>query len=91
MNLDEAIKHCREKADELRVEPLKEKLDIMETAECETCAEEHEQLAEWLSHYEEICKIVDYWNWAYDDNDKSNPEKQALGFQKILETFKDKL
>ena len=89
MNLDEAIKHCKEKANELRLEPIKEKLDIMETAECETCAEEHEQLAEWLSHYEEICKIVDYWNWAYED--KNNTENLAEGFKKILDTFKDKL
>ena len=89
MNLDEAINHCREKANELRLEPLKEKLDIMETAECETCAEEHEQLAKWLSHYEEICKIVDYWNWAYKD--KNSTENLAEGFKKILDTFKDKL
>lgn len=89
MNLDEAIKHCKEKANELRLEPIKEKLDIIETAECETCAEEHEQLAEWLSHYEEICKIVDYWNWAYED--KNSTENLAEGFKKILDTFKDKL
>lgn len=89
MNLNEAIKHCKEKANELRLEPFKEKLDIMETAECETCAEEHEQLAEWLSHYEEICKIVDYWNWAYED--KNSTENLAEGFKKILDTFKDKL
>jgi len=89
MNLTEAIKHCKEKANELRLEPFKEKLDIMETAECETCAEEHEQLAEWLSHYEEICKIVDYWNWAYED--KNCTENLAEGFKKILDTFKDKL
>lgn len=38
MTLDEAIKHAKEKADENR----------KYTKECKECAEEHEQLAEWL-------------------------------------------
>lgn len=48
MTLDEAIKHCEEKAKELREQPFKEKMNIEEVADCEECAEEHEQLAEWL-------------------------------------------
>lgn len=48
MTLDEAIKHCEEKAKELREQPFKEKMDIEDIATCEECAEEHEQLAEWL-------------------------------------------
>jgi hypothetical protein len=47
-DLDEAIKHCEEKAKELREQPFKEKMDIEDVASCEECAEEHEQLAEWL-------------------------------------------
>ena len=54
MTLDEAIKHCEEKAKELREQPFKEKMDIEEVAECETCAEEHEQLAEWLKDYKRL-------------------------------------
>lgn len=59
MTLDEAIKHCEEKAKELRVE-AEEARDIGEytsspkhpynvpVKNCLECAEEHEQLAEWL-------------------------------------------
>lgn len=53
MTLDEAIKHCKEKAEELR-----EYSDVLsetsttpkgkEISDCLECAEEHEQLAEWL-------------------------------------------
>lgn len=48
MTLDEAIKHCEETAKEIRWQAVKERMDIEGVAECETCAEEHEQLAEWL-------------------------------------------
>lgn len=53
MTLDEAIAHCQEKAEELRKQPFKEKMDI---ADCEECAEEHEQLAEWLKELKELRK-----------------------------------
>ena len=49
LTLDEAIKHCEEKAKELRKQPFKEKMDIEDVADCEECAEEHEQLAGWLT------------------------------------------
>ena len=52
MTLDEAIKHCNDKAKELRAEAYKYKNDILnafETADCLECASEHEQLAEWLT------------------------------------------
>ena len=54
MNLDEAIKHCHEKAAELRAKAEANKLDVVEVAECEECAKEHEQLAAWL---EELKKL----------------------------------
>lgn len=53
MNLDEAIKHCEEKAKELRqaasrfVYPDKAGT-TKESADCLECAKEHEQLAKWL-------------------------------------------
>jgi hypothetical protein len=49
LTLDEAIKHCEEKARELRLHPLFEHMDIEDVAACEECAEEHEQLAGWLT------------------------------------------
>lgn len=48
MTLDEAIDHCEKKAQELREAPLKRRMDLVEVADCEQCAEEHEQLAKWL-------------------------------------------
>lgn len=56
MTLDEAIAHCQEKAEELREQPFKEKMDIEDIAICEECAEEHEQLAEWLEELKELRK-----------------------------------
>lgn len=53
LTLDEAIKHCEEKARELREQPFKIKMDIEDIADCEECAEEHEQLAEWLTELKE--------------------------------------
>ena len=50
-NLDEAIKHCEEKANENKAEATKiarEKKPFLEYARCKQCAKEHEQLAEWL-------------------------------------------
>ena len=44
MTIDEAIKHCEEKAEQLEgyAEPYRS------MGNCEKCAEEHRQLAEWL-------------------------------------------
>ena len=38
MSLDEAIKHCEERAKQ----------------DCSECSEEHKQLAEWLKDYKKI-------------------------------------
>ena len=84
LSLDEAIKHAEEKAAELR-----EYSDVLsetsttpkgkEISDCLECAEEHEQLAEWLKElkrYRECqaiqdecdccggCKNnIDSWGW----------------------------
>lgn len=65
MDLDEAIKHCEEKAEELRAEAE----EVRELGEhisnhkqpynipvknCLECAKEHEQLAEWLKELKRI-------------------------------------
>lgn len=59
LTLDEAIKHCEEKAKELREQPFKEKMDIEDVAACEECAEEHEQLAGWLKELKSLRETVD--------------------------------
>lgn len=61
MELDEAIKHCEDKAKELRKE--KHIMAVIgrerEWADCLQCAEEHEQLAEWLTDYKRLKDLED--------------------------------
>ena len=62
VTLDEAIKHAEEKAAELR-----EYSDVLsetsttpkgkEISDCLECAEEHEQLAEWLKDYKRLLEM----------------------------------
>lgn len=59
LSLDEAIKHCEEKAKELREQPFKEKMDIEDISDCEECAEEHEQLVGWLKELAEYQKLFE--------------------------------
>jgi hypothetical protein len=66
MTIDEAIKHCETVAKEIRWQALKERMDIEGVAECETCAEEHEQLAEWLKDYKRLLEEKIERNKIYD-------------------------
>lgn len=52
-DINEAIKYYEEKAKELREKPFIEKMNIEDIATCEECAEENEQLAEWLKELKE--------------------------------------
>ena len=65
MTLDEAIKHCKEKAEELknqygelankRPEPIEEQMRLLqEKHDCLACANEHEQLVNWLEDYKRL-------------------------------------
>lgn len=60
LTLDQAIQHCKEKAEELknqygelankRPEPIEEQMRLLqEKHDCLECAKEHEQLACWLT------------------------------------------
>ena len=72
MTLDEAIKHCKEKAEELRLEAeqvrelgeyvsnLKQPYNEPVNA-CLKCAEEHEQLAEWLTELKELREEIAFF------------------------------
>lgn len=64
-NLDEAIKHCHEKAKELKKKAdcytkngcgylQASEFEQNEIAECLECAKEHEQLAGWLTELKEL-------------------------------------
>lgn len=58
MTLDEAIKHCKEKAKELREKAPyindSEYANVSAKDECLECANEHEQLAGWLEDYKRL-------------------------------------
>ena len=74
MTLDEAIRHAKEVADANRNETVMVELPdgqimIKDKAECEKCAEEHEQLVQWLSELQalkELNKDEQYIR-GYDD------------------------
>ena len=56
MTIDEAIRHCEEKAAELDVKAMcvEEAYQTTEQQNCEQCAAEHRQIAEWLTDYKEL-------------------------------------
>ena len=63
MTLDEAIEHCKEKAHEMRISADLCNLGTQMQSECIKCAEEHEQLAEWLTELKEVRELVNrYYN-----------------------------
>ena len=70
LTLDNAIKHCEEKAKELRQEAEDKYFPIIEDAEktdCLECAEEHEQLAEWLKELKQLRNSVEIISDIPDD------------------------
>ena len=66
MTLDEAIKHAREKANEQNYYASFERGKHIQS--CKKCAEEHEQLADWLEELKKYrdmnivhCKDCKHW------------------------------
>ena len=69
MTLEEAIKHCEEKANENNAKAKKiarEKKPFLEYASCKQCAEEHEQLAEWLKELKTLREGRPQGQWIID-------------------------
>ena len=64
MTLDEAIKHCIEKAEEqeyvskIIVELGREESEKEHKAACDECAAEHRQFAEWLTELKEAKRLL---------------------------------
>ena len=87
IELDEAIKHCHEKAKELRETAVKDfydnKTTLGEMADCRECANEHEQLAEWLTELKER-READRWIPVTErlPDEKINPNTQD--FEEVL-------
>lgn len=84
MTLDEAIKHCEEKAKELRTPRAYIDIEgnLCATEICDECAREHEQLAKWLKQLNEVEKIVEHWN-----DEKSTFVAACDAFEEILKIF----
>ena len=95
LNLDEAIIHCNEKAEELEEiaiytppEMLSSDVDI---DSCKECASEHRQLAEWLRElkaYRKAEKEIEQElvNWGDIDNGKCRGLFLATS---IIQHYKD--
>lgn len=96
MTLDEAIKHAEEVAEENR-NVDEGKLDLLycgdtecieaHKSNCIACAEEHEQLAEWLKQLKEIKRILDApsykengvtYSYCYDSKTKLKHIREVI-------------
>ena len=94
MTLDEAIKHCDEKAEELKEKAESNIIEITKEGEirvydgkeyddCLECAKEHEQLAEWLTQLKQVQNIAEHWN-----DESSSFVSACNAFEDILYIFK---
>lgn len=54
LTLEEAIKHCEEKAKELNCQIEKGEIRTSDILDCFECANEHLQLAEWLKELKDF-------------------------------------
>lgn len=60
MTIDEAIRHCEEVAweNDRKAMCVEEAYQTTEQQNCEQCAADHRQLAEWLTDYKELKKSI---------------------------------
>lgn len=60
LDLDSAIQHCHEKAKELRSKPKLTPVDdyYEDYCDCLECANEHEQLAKWLTELKKLREVM---------------------------------
>lgn len=69
LTLDEAIAHCKEKAEELKDEAnIHCDIPADEIADCLECANEHLQLAEWLTELKELREFTKFVRGEVLDN-----------------------
>ena len=57
LTLDEAIKHCEEKAKEQRIIAINSSYSETYIADCLECASDHEQLAAWLRELKTLREV----------------------------------
>ena len=76
--LDEAIKHCKEVAEKLRDDAESRFYD---GDSCLACADEHEQLAEWLTELQERREAMEYIKKYYvlvEKSPRDNPNELII-------------
>lgn len=79
LTLDEAIKHCEGKAEELEEEAVKGCCDDTEIMNnCIECAKEHRQLATWLRALKEIWDSGDCNDCLHQNNCTIRPKLGQL-------------
>ena len=88
--LDEAIKHCKEVAEEKRKEADEWyaggcSFAQAEGNECLECAKDYEQIAEWLEALKEYRK-ADRWNYIHSKEDLPKERDWYLGLFKEPDT-----
>ena len=102
MRLDEAIKHAREKAEEQRKDydtcVVKEGYGCKDCAyyyskSCIECAEEHEQLADWLEDYKKLKSIDEdlRLKYCYEDLSEADNLGYLRGYNKAISEVDDLL
>lgn len=90
LTLDEAIKHCEEKAKELKKDYERAVALNIPSEGCLECANEHEQLAEWLKELKRY-RETDYLRHQYEKyidtqkNDSSPLKADLVSYCKGLE------
>ena len=82
MTLDEAIKHCEEKAEEKRKDYERACAYNIPSEGCLKCAEEHEQLAEWLKELKALRETMEMMKKHYilvEKSPRDNPNEFMTG------------
>ena len=82
LSLDEAIQHCHEKAKELREEANTRRQHSSERNDCLECANEHEQLSEWLRELKERRETMEMIKKHYiliEKSPRDNPNDFMTG------------
>ena len=94
MTLDEAIKHAREVAEDKRADAdWKFRHGRLNADDCISCAEEHEQLADWLEDYKKLKSIDEDLRLKYCYEDLSDADNLGYlrGYNKAIDDLTEKI
>ena len=94
MTLDEAIKHAREVAEDKRADAdWKFRHGRLNADDCISCAEEHDQLADWLEDYKKLKSIDEdlRLKYCYEDLSEADNLGYLRGYNKAISEVDDLL